>query len=309
MTRARWAAVAAVAVLAGGGGCVSCDTRSARANWEGGPACEVPACDRAHVYAVLVNGACPAGPTSLEGLRDGLAARGFVKSYFGQVLHAPWLAAEMRAVAKCDPAARFVVVGADVGAPVAAHLARHAAADGLNIDALVLLNPVGMSGTDGCATRTVLVSCGTDCSAPHTERMAVAGATRFTLPGHPGTVELVRDLLKESAARVEHPPAVFDDLTEPGARPPRDVLPPPGTPAEWLFLHDHPGYSPAPLPPPSVPNAGPIAPALVPRGGYVPPERLPRPQVTPPLILPYAPPLPPSAGQPLPIPRKMEQTP
>ncbi len=305
MTRARWAAVAAVAVLAGGSGCVSCDTRSARANWEGGPACEVPVCDRQHVYAVLVNGACPAGPTSLEGLRDGLAERGFVKTYFGQVLHAPWLAHEMRAVAKCDPTARFVVVGADIGAPAAAHLARHAAADGLAVDALVLLNPLSMSRSDGCATRTVLVSCGTDCSAPHTEQASIPDATRLTLPGHAGTVELVCGLLKESAARVVHPPAVFDDLTEPGARPPRDLTPPPGAPAEWLFLHDHPGYSPAPLPP----NAGPIAPALVPRGGYIPPERLPRPQVTPPLLLPYTPPSAPSSGQSLPTPRKVEQTP
>lgn len=313
MTRVRWAVAAAAAVLVGGSGCVSCDMRTARASWEAGPSCEVPACDRSNVYAVLVNGACPAGSTSLEGLRDGLAPRGFTKVYFGQILHAYWLASEMRAVAKCNPSARFIVVGADIGCPIAAHLTRQAVADGVTVDALVLLEPVGVPADAGCATRTVLVSCGNNGSAPHTERAAISGATRFTLPGHPGTVDLVYDLMKESAARVEHPPGLFDVLTDPEGRQPRDVTPPPGAAPEWLFLHDHPGFSPAPLSPlPSNPNVGPIAPALVPRGGYQPPERLPRPQVMPPTIVPRpqpAPSAPPANGQPLPVPRKIEQTP
>lgn len=307
MTRARYAVAAAVGLLAGGAGCVSCDTRAARANWESGPACPVPVCDRRHVYAVLVNGACPAGPTSLEGLRDILAARGYAKAYFGQVLHAPWLAHEMRAVAKCDPGARFVVVGADVGATVAAHLARSAAADGLNVDALVLIEPVMPAGSDGCPVRTVLVTRGEGpASAPHTERVVVPGATRFNLPGHAGTADVVAGLIAESASRVEHPPAIFDDVIEPGARPPREVTPPPGVEPHWLFLHDQPGYVPAPLLPPSAPNVGPIAPALVPRGGYVFPERLPRPQVAPPIIVPVPVPAP---GTPLPAPRTVDPTP
>jgi hypothetical protein len=314
MTRARWAILAAVVAVGGAGGCVSCEARTARANWEAGPACEVPTCDRQHVYTVLVNGACPTGSWSLEGLRDGLAARGFVKNYFGQVVHAPWLWYEMRAVAKCDPAARFVVVGADVGAPVAAMLAKQAISAGVAVDALVLIDPVTIPGPDGCPTRTVLVSCGGSCSAPHTERAAVPGATRFTLPGHPGTVELVCNLLKESAAKVEHPPVVVDVLPDADGRPPRDIAPPPGLPPEWLFLHDQPGFVPPPLsPPPSFPNVGPIAPSLVPRDGYFPPERLPRPQFPPlfgpvpgPQPLPVPTPLP---GQPLPAPRKIDPAP
>lgn len=306
MTRARWAVLAAVATLGGAGGCVSCDTRSARANWEVGPACAVPVCDRQHVYAVLVNGTCPAGSCSLEGLRDGLAERGFVKNYFGQVVHAPWLASEMRAVAKCDPAARFVVVGADVGAPVAIRLARQAAADGLAVDALVLVEPALASDSAGCPVRTVLVSCDGTGSAPHTERAAVPGATRLTIPGHPATVDVVAGLLAESAAKVEHPPAVYDETSEPGARPPREVFPPPGAAPEWLFLHDNPGYAPAPLAPP-YPNTGPIAPSLVPRGGYLPPERLPRPQL--PLLVPGPVPQPFPAPGPAPVPAQPLPTP
>jgi hypothetical protein len=314
MTRAWWAVLAAVVTLAGGGGCVSCDTRLVRANREAGPACAVQACDRQHVYAVLVNGACPAGACSLEGLRDGLAERGFVKTYFGQAVHVPWLAYEMRAVARCDPSARFVVVGADVGAPLAAWLARHAAADGLAVDALVLLDPVMVSSSAGCPTRTVLVACGGDYSAPHTERASVPGATPLTLPGHAGTVDLVAGLLAESASRVEQPTVVFDTVVDPDGRPPRDLTPPPGAAPEWLFLHDHPGYSPAPLTPPppsSRPNVGPIAPSLVPRDGYVFPERLPRPQA-PPILVPWLMPQPgpaPGAGQPLPVPRRIESGP
>ncbi|HYH69341.1 MAG TPA: hypothetical protein VD866_31900 [Urbifossiella sp.] len=297
MTRVRWALLTAMATLAGGGGCVSCAAHSARANWEAGPACPVPACERQHVYAVLVNGACPAGGCSLEGLRDGLTERGFVKTYYGQVVHVLWLASEMRTVARCDPAARFVVVGADIGAPVAARLARQAAADGLAVDALVLLDPVLMSSSAGCSVRTVLVTSGGDCSAAHTERATVEGANRLTLPGHSGTIDFVCGLLTESAGRVELPAVVTEVIADPDTRQPRDLSPPPGLPGEWLFLHEQPGYVPPPLPAP-YPNLGPIAPSLVPRGGYIFPERLPRPQFMPWLV--------PAPGQPLPTPRPVQ---
>lgn len=300
MTRVRWALLTAVATLAGGGGCVSCAAHSARANWDAGPACPVPVSERQHVYTVLVNGACPAGGCSLEGLRDGLVERGFVKNYFGQVVHAPWLAHEMRAAARCDPAARFVVVGADVGAPLAARIARQAAADGLAVDALVFLDPVMMPSSAGCAVRTILVTSGGDCTAPHTERATVDGANRLTLPGHSGTIDFVCGLLTESASRVELPPVVTDVVIDPDSRQPRDLSPPPGLPGEWLFLHEQPGYVPPSLPAP-YPNLGPIAPSLVPRGGYVFPERLPRPQFTPWPV--------PAPSRPLPTPRPVEAGP
>lgn len=304
MTRARWVAAAAVGAALGGAGCVSCETRTARANWETAPAAEVSTADRRHVYAILVNGACPAGCASLEALRDSLADRGYAKAYFGQTAHVPWLAREMRAVAACDPGARFVVVGCDVSAPLAAHLARAAMADGLAVDAVVLLDPLLMSPTDGCPTRTVLVTSSHGCAVPHTERKVVTGATRLSLPGHPGTVDVVCDLLKESAARVEYPPAVFDAPPTDG-RLNRDVTPPANLPAEWLYLFDHPQY-PTPLTPP--PAAGPIAPALIPRGGYAPPPDLPRPQPVLPQWIPWQS-WPTNPATPLPVPRKMGETP
>lgn len=303
MTRARWAVAAAVGVLVGGAGCVSCETRSARASWETAPACETPPCDRQHVYAILVNGACPTGSPSLESLRDGLAARGYAKSYFGQIVHAFWLASEMRAVAQCDPSARFVVVGADVAAPVAAHLARSAAADGLNVDALVLLDPVMGRDSVGCPGRTVLVTSGGPCDVAHTERATIPGTTRLTLAGHAGTIDLMVALLKSSAMRVEHPEVIEDEWPA-DARPPRNLTPPAGAEGEWLFLYDTPGYHPAPL---SAPNAGPIAPALVPPHGYPAPPQLPRPQMVP--WLRPNPPVVPAPAVPLPLPRQSGDAP
>ncbi|HEX4611939.1 MAG TPA: hypothetical protein VH092_27330, partial [Urbifossiella sp.] len=102
---------------------------------------------------------------------------------------------------------------------------------------------------------------------------------------------------------------------DPDTRAPRDLTPLPGTPPEWQFLHDYPGYTPTPLSPPppsSRPNVGPIAPALVPRDGYPAPERLPRSQVPPPVFVPGPMPQPlptPPPGQTLPVPQKIEQTP
>jgi hypothetical protein len=309
MTGKAWLAAVSVGLLLGGSGCMTCCHQSAKVALEVGPTCDIPACDRQHVYAFLVNGITPALPTGLEGLRDRLADRGFVKTYYGQLCHAPWYYYEMKRLHRENPSARFVVVGYDFGCAAASALAADAVQAGVPVDAVVLLDPVGKQPMGGCATRTVLVRCGCGEPAPHTESAAVPGANHFTLPAHPRTVDLVHDLLKESAVRVVHPEALDANVWgHEYAPPPRDLaVPPPGFAPDWLFLHDHAGPHAVPLTPvpenPLLP--GPIAPALLPRGGVVQP-----PIVVPVHPVPFVIPNPvPPPGLPLPAPRKLDGTP
>jgi hypothetical protein len=254
MTGKRALVAAAVAVLLAAPGCVSCGHHVCKPAREAGPDCPIPLRDRQQVYVVLVNGLTPGGPSGLEGLRDRLADQGFTKVYCGQLCHAVWLGQEMRRVHKEEPAARFIVVGYDLGGAAALRLAADARTDGLPVEALVLLDPMGKPKDAGCAVRTVLVCSGSGTSPfPHSESLSVPDAGHFSLPTHPQTVAVVCDLLGEVASRVEHP-AVYDPdgtVYYEHAPPARPVPgPPPGGDEDWLFLHDQPGPHNTPLLPP-----------------------------------------------------------
>lgn len=247
--RGLLAAAAAVLLAGTGTGCATCYHQACKPVLAAGPTCELPIGNRQRVYAVMVNGVTPTCGTGLEGLRDKLAEQGFAKVYSGQLCHALWLASEMRRAQKDDPDVRFVVVGYDLGGPVAARIARDAADDGLAVDALVLLDPTGGRDGAGCRVRTILVGSGAGCGpAPHAETLAVPDAGHFTLPTNPTTVGLVCDLMTESAGRVPAPqPVPAVEWGYEYAPPARGTpMPGDGDPA-WQFLVDVPGPKTPPL--------------------------------------------------------------
>lgn len=251
----RLLAAAVLSSVLSAAGCLTCGHTVCRPGLEAGPDCPVPLADRQRVYAVLVNGLAVDGPAGLAGLRDELAAQGFTKVYSGEVCHGPVLAAEVRRVHRDDPAARFVVVGFSLGGPVAAQLAEGAAAAGVPVDALVLLDPVGVRSTEVPGVRTLVVRSGGPVGrVEHAEVVYVPTAGHYTLPAHPRTVQAVGRLMAESAARVEHPPAVTPTEVEFADAPPARRPTPPeafGDP-EWLFLEEATGPVGQPL--------GPVAP-------------------------------------------------
>lgn len=290
MTGRTWLAAVGVGLLLAGSGCVSCGHEVCKKALEVGPTCGVPACDGKHVYAVLVNGLIPNGESGLDGLRDQLACRGFTKVYSCEMVHGWWVRGEMKRVARCDPAARFVVVGYDLGCGVATGVARAAVAAGLSVDAVLLLDPVGKFDICGCPAKTVLVRCGSNnWGATPAERVVIDGANHFTIPAAPQTAEFVAAAMKDSAAKVLHLPA--DDGPEwryDNAPPPRPTLTPGlDADADWLFLSD-------PLGPHTVPLS-PVPAGCGSRGAPGEPG-LP----TPP---------PPGSPLPLPLPKKLGQAP
>jgi hypothetical protein len=277
MTRAKWLAAVGVGLLLAGSGCVSCGHEVCKKVLDVGPHCDVPLCDRRHVYVVLVNGLTPTG---LDCLRAKLAEQGFDKVYSGQLVHGPWLYHEMKRVHRCDPSARFVVVGYDVGCALATGLARGATGCGVPVDAVVLLNPVGAQDMAACQIRTVVVRSGcNDCPVPHTEQVTVPDANHFTLPSRPQTADLVYAVAHDSAVKVVHPPVPVEaEWRYEGAPPPRCMPDPgPGFPEDWFFLHDQLGPHATPLVPPlyaPTPDAGPPG---LPNSPAVPGQPLPLP--------------------------------
>ncbi|MDB5313586.1 MAG: hypothetical protein JWO38_7788 [Gemmataceae bacterium] len=289
MTGKRWLIAVGLGALFAGSGCVSCGHQACKPVLDAGPNCEVPACDRRHVYTVLINGLTPGGPSGLEGLRDRLATHGYEKVYYGQLCHVWWMWQEMKRVHTEDPSARFVIIGYDFGSDSAAGLARDAVAKGIPVDAVVLLDPSGQPDPGTCPVRTVMLRCTAGVAAPHADGIALCGATHLTLPTHPRTVEIVCELLKESAARVEHPPYYEGpEMTYDGAPPRAMPLPGPGLTEDWFFLHDQPGTHAVPLTP------VPAAPFSIP----------PAPGTPGPWVVPA--PTPPT-GLPLPAPKKLGQ--
>lgn len=233
MTRKTLATVG-IGLLLAAAGCVSCGHDACSRAIEAGPHCEAPQCDRRHVYAVLINGLTPG--SCLEELRLSLAERGFEKSFRAELLHTAWVWREMKRIQKCDPEARFVLVGYGFGSGVAAGMAKDASRDGITVDALVLLDPVGTCAGDDLAGRVVVI------------RSGDANCSHFSLPKQEATVDAITAVLAETAARVEHP--AFEETPlfwHPDAPPQRDYTLPEGMPVEWQFLHERKGGRVTPL--------------------------------------------------------------
>ena len=253
MTGKRTLAVVGVAILLAGSGCASCNYRAFQPARDAGPDCQVPLQDRREVYVFLVNGLTPSGSSGRDGLQEKLALQGFTKVYHGQLYHAGWMGTEMRRIHREEPAARFVIVGYDLGGAGASRLAADGIADELPVDALILLDPMGKPGTVGCSVRTLLVCSGSGAApVPHTESLSVPDAGHFTLPTHPQTVAVVCELLTQVARKVEHPPVTDGNSgwRYEHAPPPRPIAAP-GVNAdpEWSFLHDRGGTQNTPLTP------------------------------------------------------------
>jgi pimeloyl-ACP methyl ester carboxylesterase len=195
----NWAVLALAAVAALQAGCVSQCHKTHAAARERGPDCDLPAPCRNTVHVFLIDGLAPTGSCGMDKLRTELAANGFAKVGIGSAASGFCVAKEIEEIRASDPEAKFVLVGYDVGGGAAAHTANALAKKGIAIEALVLLDPVACGNE--LPARTLLVSSGTRAALlPHTTRVAVPGASHAKLAGHPTTVAVVTDLLRELAA-------------------------------------------------------------------------------------------------------------
>lgn len=245
MTGKQWLATAVLASVWGSSGCISCDHRASKLAMDAGPDCTIPLADRRHVYVFMVNGITLGSDTALYGLRDELARHGFMKVATGQTVHALWMRKEMVRIKADDPAARFVVVGFDIGCTVASQLASQAMIDGLPLDAVILLDPPGRTQVDDSTVPRLVIRSGTGRDPAFVPDGAIIpDVGHAELPKHPETVGSIVRLLGEVSMKVEHGTAyspVFISNYE--HTPPLRTNSTPGAEdqAEWNFLLDVPG--------------------------------------------------------------------
>ncbi len=238
MRTRHWAIGALLATVVANTGCVTCCHKSHQKALEHGPDCELPAPCRSQVYVFLINGLTPSTQCGLGALRIKLAENGFAKVGIADLAGGFCVEHEIKKIRACEPDAKFVLVGYDVGGPVAVCAARDLISKGIAVEAVILLDPVGCKEAHGAPTLVITSGKGS-CTVPHGRRVVVPDAGHFTLPAHPTTVAAITDLLREIAINGYEP--VGDPVPEwtyPHA-PEMRAQPTGRWSAEWDFLADH----------------------------------------------------------------------
>jgi hypothetical protein len=180
----NWLIGAIAAVALSQAGCVTCCHKGYEKSLASGPECELPTACRNQVYVFLINGVTPPTHNGLNALRMKLGENGFAKVGIADLAGALSVEHEIKKIRACEPDAKFVLVGYDVGAPAAICDARHLASKDIPVEAVVLLDPVGTK--EVCCVPTLLIASGKKpCTVPHSKQIVVPDASHFTLPVAP----------------------------------------------------------------------------------------------------------------------------
>jgi hypothetical protein len=216
MNGQRWVIAGVLAAILANTGCVSCCHKSYQQALTHGADCDIPTPCRNQVYVFMIHGLTPSTDCGLNALRTKLGENGFAKVAVGESFSGLSIECEIKDIRKCDPDAKFVLLGYDLGGAAAACIASDLCRKGMPVEAVVLLDPIASGKASG--TRTLLVTSGKCTStAPHTERVVVPEASHFGLPAHPTTVAAITELLK--------------DIATINCQPPVDLIP------EWSYKH------------------------------------------------------------------------
>lgn len=224
-------------------GCVSCHYPAQSQFLEACHTSPVPSPVRNHVYLFMMNGVDIFDCAGLTTLRDKVCEAGFPKVYYAQRADRRWYEAEIRRVYLADPAARFVVLGIGSAADHLVPLVAGAVDDGLPVDRLILLDPMGTTvGASASVPVTVLQSRSWSHSAQATENVTVMDVSHFGLPTSVPVIETVIGQMVASAHQVgpldgpRLPALPLSDKPVPLPRP-REVTPHEAEkPDAWDFL-------------------------------------------------------------------------
>lgn len=167
----------------------------------------VPMPSRGRVHVFLMNGLDVLDAGRVNSLRDHLVESGFAKVYVAQRADREWYYRELRRVVADDPDSRLVLIGYGGAAAPIYNLTYDAEQDGLPVDALVLLDPIGLNGdlAVGLKTHSLVVRShnwrgGAALTAKET--VAVPGVGHRSLPSDAATVDVIVRILTASASGV-----------------------------------------------------------------------------------------------------------
>lgn len=294
--RAMLCGLAAAVPLAGG--CVSNNHRAYHEAMHCTDLNPFPNPVRSQVYLFMLNGADVLELGGMLTLRDKLAEAGFSKVYYTQSEDRDYYRREMARLHRDEPGARMILLGYGTAAERTLGLAGEAVRTGLPLDAVVFLDPLGLTGDvartlplPSVALRSHNWLGGSDLVT--SEVVVLDGVGHFAAPTSPVTVNALVELMSASASRV-----VVEDIRltlpflplreKPDVTPrgidPATLVPPTGI---WEGLPAMPARlprTPKPVEPPAMPGA---KPAPVPTPGTLPPPR-PVPDPVPAFELPKA---------------------
>ena len=250
---------------------------------------EYPAPTRQKVYLFMMNGADLLDATGLSTLRDKVCAAGYPKVYIAQRADITWYEYEIRRIAREDPHARFILLGLGSGAEKILPLAAGVKADGVTLDAVILLDPACAPEmfTKCRVARTIVIRSHHwkgNLDLTGTETLIVENIGHLLLPNSPPSVNTIVRMMLESTAKVgplESDPLPSLPLSNkpnptPRGAPPQII----GPLDEWDFLKGPPPLGvPATPPEPPAPYTPPrtTTPAVEEPSG----ERLPTPRTQP----------------------------
>ena len=204
-----------------------------------------PAPARFKVYVFLMNGHDLFDLGDLKELEASIHAAGYPKVYYAQRFDQEWYYKELHRLRRDDPDNRFVLVGQGTASDQLLELAKRVTADGIPLDAVLFLDPVGGKADltqDTPFPSTVLRS--RLWPEPHSLRagdsLKVREVGHLHLPTHPATVDELIKVLSTSAAQVpdRRKPVECIPLTDepkPIPRPTEAKVVPP-YPPEWDAL-------------------------------------------------------------------------
>lgn len=254
MTGQKALATAVLGVLVAATGCVTCRHKGFAEAMSACGTSPVPCPVRQEVYVFALNGADVCDICGLATLRDRLCVLGFPKVYVSSLPDYGWFQREVRRIHCADPNARFVFVGVGISAKCVMQMGSKLAYEGVPVDAVVFLDPVGVSAnvSVGAPFRTVAIRSagwpGTGLVAG--ENVENPNASHFGLPAHEQTAEVIHGILVESAANVgplEGHAVPMLPLTDRPLPTPRPVEPMPvASRDEWDFLKLPNGVNPQP---------------------------------------------------------------
>ncbi|MFO0849056.1 MAG: hypothetical protein U0871_10965 [Gemmataceae bacterium] len=165
----------------------------------------VPMPTRGRVHVFLMNGLDVIDAGRVNSLRDQLVESGFAKVYVAQRADRDWYYRELRRVTADEPEARLVLIGYGGAAAPVYNLTYEAERDGLPVDALVLIDPVGLNGdlAAGLKAHSLVVRShnwrgGAALTAKET--VSVPGVGHRSLPCHTATVDSIVRILTASAS-------------------------------------------------------------------------------------------------------------
>lgn len=200
---------------------------------------------RAKVYVFLMNGADLFDLGHLHELECEIVRAGFPKVYYAQRFDQEWYYKELHRLHREDPDNRFVLVGQGTAADQLQELACRVSLDGIPLDHVVYLDPIGAKDhlVQYTPCPSTIVRSGVWPGSPRltaTESIKIRGTGHLRLPDHPVTTSQLIDILTQSALQVPivRKPVDCIPLTEepkPIPRPTEPKLVPPAPPG-WNAL-------------------------------------------------------------------------